>query len=114
MTVDHGAGPSEKGGATNINAARFLNERLRQLGVQASGLPPQVVAHLRALVEDEARRIHRQLLDDIAALQHRADERISKQVTRLVTLKTVGKAFGAATANKADSSASTATGGAAK
>jgi hypothetical protein len=91
-----------------------LNERLRQLGIQASGLPPHVVTHLRALVEEEARRIHQLLLDDIAALQQRADDRISKQVTRLITFKTVGKAFGAATATKADSSAPTATGGAAK
>lgn len=112
--TDQKAGPPHKSGVTSSAATRILTERLRELDINTSGLPPHVVAHLRTVVEDEAAAIQRLLVAEVAALQHKADERIRKAVSRAITFKSVGKAFGVAPATKADSSASTATGGAAK
>lgn len=96
-TTDQKAGPSDKNGVTPSAATRILNERLRELDINASGLPPHVVAHLRAVVEEEAAAIQRALVAEVAALQHKADERIRKAVSRTITFKSIGKAFAAAT-----------------
>jgi hypothetical protein len=91
------AGALEKNTGTVTSAARFLGERLRELDIQQSGLPPHVIAYLRALTEDEVARIQQALVAEVAALHRRADERIRKQVACAITFKSVGKAFGQST-----------------
>jgi len=97
---------------------RALHERLRELGINSSGLPPQVLACLRVAVDADIDRIQKELATAIAALQDRADDRIGKQIGRSVTLKSVGKAFAVAASIKAEkaspSASTTGTGGAAK
>ena len=73
---------------------RLLSDRLRQLAIIPSGLPPHVTAHLRAEVDAEAQRIHRNFVAAVAGLQSKADEQTKKAIARLITLKTVGKTFG--------------------
>jgi len=80
-------------------ASRFLNERLRELNINPSGLPPHVIAHLRAQADDEAARIHGAFVAAVASLQHKADEQLRKQITRMVTFQSVGKAFGISPTN---------------
>jgi hypothetical protein len=71
----------------------LLHEQLSNLAIQPSGLPPHVVAHLRAIVEAEVSAIQAELADEFAHLQKQADERIRRQVAKRITLKSVGKAF---------------------
>lgn len=103
---NHAINTAKASGKT-VSADRVLNVRLRELQIDSAGLPPHVATHLRAVVDEEIAAIQRALTAEVAALQHKADERIRKAIARAITFKTVGKAFGAA-----DSSAST--GGAAK
>ena len=87
------ARPPEKTGGKTISAERALAARLIELGIDPVGLPPHVTAHLRAEVDAEAARIQEAFVAAVAALQGKTDEQLRKQIARLVTFKTVGKAF---------------------
>ena len=76
-----------------ISAGRALAARLHELGIDPGGLPRHVTAHLRAVVDEEAKRILDALAAKVAALEAQTSEQLRGQITRLVTFKTVGKAF---------------------
>jgi hypothetical protein len=113
-TISTQAGPPDPGGVITSVSVRILSERLRELDINSNGLPSHVTAHLRVIVDAEVAAIQRALAAEVAALHHKADERIRRQAARVITYKSIGKAFGAATTTKAAPADSTATGGAAK
>ena len=84
---------TEKIGGKTISAERALAVRLHELGIDPGGLPSHVSAHLRAAVDTEAKRILDALAAKVAALEAQTSEQLRGQITRLVTFKTVGKAF---------------------
>jgi hypothetical protein len=89
---------SAKAGGKTITAERALVVRLQELGVDPGGLPHHVTAHLRALVDDEAKRVSDALAAKIAELEAKSGEQLRNQVARVVTFKSVGKAFAMPTA----------------
>lgn len=83
----------EKSGSKTISAERVLAARLQELGIDPGGLPRHVTAHLRAVVDEEAKRILDTLAAKVAALEAQTSEQLRNQVARLVTFRSVGKAF---------------------
>jgi hypothetical protein len=98
MNSKKNARTPSKAGVKTITAERALAVRLQELGVDSGGLPPHVTAHLRALVDDEAKRVSNALAAKIAELEAKSGEQLRDQVARLVTFRSVGKAFALPTA----------------
>ena len=94
---NHATAPAKTGSKT-VSAERALAARLHELGIDPSGLPPHVAAHLRAEVEAEATRIQDAFAAAVAALQGKTDEQLRNQIARIITFKSVGKAFAMPTA----------------
>lgn len=84
---------------TISNSTRFLGDRLRELGVNQGGLPPHVLASLKGLIQAEIQKIQGELDQQISILQLRATEQIKKRITGVITLRSIGKAFGQAATN---------------
>ena len=82
-----------KTGSKTVSVDRALNERLRTLQIDPAGLPPHVISTLRTQADAEATRIHEAFTAAVATLHRKADEQTKQAIARLVTFKSVGKAF---------------------
>lgn len=84
---------SAKAKVKTISIERILADRLQELCIDSGNLPRHVSAHLRAIVDDESKRILDALAAKVAALEAQTGEQLRNQIARLITFKTVGKAF---------------------
>lgn len=85
-------------GVKTISAEKALAARLHELEIDFAGLPAHVTAHLRAVADDEAKRILDAFAANVAALEAKTDEQLRGQIARVITFKSVGKAFALPTA----------------
>lgn len=92
--------PPKKTGGKTLSAEKALAARLHELGIDSAGLPAHVSAHLRAVVDEEAKRILDALAAKITDLESQTGEQLRGQIARLVTFKSVGKAFALPTNNR--------------
>ena len=59
---------SAKAKVKTISSERILSARLQELGIDPAGLPSHVLAHLRAAVDDEGKRLSDELAAKVAEL----------------------------------------------
>jgi hypothetical protein len=78
---------------------QILVERLRELNVQPSGLPPHVADCLKAIAKEEADLLQVQEREEHAEIALRYEAKLRARVGRLVTHKAIGRAFAAVPAS---------------
>lgn len=87
------ANTTSRSGGKTVSAENILVAKLKELGIDSKGLPPHVTAHLRAIVNEEGKRISDVLAAKISELEAKSCEQLRAKIARVITMKAVGKAF---------------------
>lgn len=81
----------------SFNASSLLSERLKELGINPAGLPQKVQGALKIRVEKELQSAQQDLKQKVGELHRKMYEQLQKAVSRAVTFRSIGNAFGHAT-----------------